>query len=406
MGNLISFLPQGLLQGWFVSRFLGRQPRLWSLGIYGACLWCVDFASQALRLPAEAPACLLLYLWARLVWRGSPPDSCAAAVLAVHTGTLSFGVVNSLISLLFPSVAPPAALPVLTLLSAGAAAALYGGCCFLIVRKFLPWGPSSRLFLPLALFFLADEWYLLRTAYGHTVTLPAPPETALHLTLLVLQLLSLAALLSALWAYRQACRAFESQAALSSLHQALHAQQTYVSQAQARLARTRSFRHDLQNHLTVLSGLLHAGDHARAAQYLQKLEAAAGGAARSYRTGNSLVDILLEDKLSGTENVEVLLPSLAGIDDLDLCVLFGNALDNAIQAGRLLGERSGFIRITGERQGTFLRLEFENACPPGPPPVFGTGLCNMRAVAERYGGTLTAERDGETFRLNILISLP
>ena len=50
-------------------------------------------------------------------------------------------------------------------------------------------------------------------------------------------------------------------------------------------------------------------------------------------------------------------------------------------------------------------LTFENACPEGPLPPAGTGLSNIKAVAEKYHGAVQAEKTGQRFCLNILLNL-
>ena len=89
---------------------------------------------------------------------------------------------------------------------------------------------------------------------------------------------------------------------------------------------------------------------------------------------------------------------------MDLCVIFANALDNAIAACRsAAGKRS--IRITGRQQGDFYLLAFENTCLEGPLPPAGTGLANIRAAAEKYRGAVLAEKEGGRFTLNVLLNV-
>ena len=53
-------------------------------------------------------------------------------------------------------------------------------------------------------------------------------------------------------------------------------------------------------------------------------------------------------------------------------------------------------------------LAFENSCPAGPLPPAGTGLSNIRSVAEKYHGAVLTEQAEGRFSLNVLldISLP
>lgn len=188
------------------------------------------------------------------------------------------------------------------------------------------------------------------------------------------------------------------------------AQKGYLAEARARYEQTSALRHDWQNHLTVLDGLLAGGRVKEGREYLQKLKASAAALSPSCRTGSPVVDILLSEKLGLAKaqgiaaEISLALPEKCGVDETDLAVLFANALDNALAACRAMaGER--WIKVTGRRQGAFLALSFENTCAEGPTPPAGTGLGNIQAVARRYHGTALAEKSGGCFRLDVLLDL-
>ena len=175
-----------------------------------------------------------------------------------------------------------------------------------------------------------------------------------------------------------------------------------------RYEQTKAFRHDIKNHLSVLDGLLSGGKLDKGRAYLKKLEAVSESLGFPYQTGNPVVDILLGEKLGLakeiTAEVSLLLPKPCGIDDLDLCVIFANALDNAIAACRTsAGTQS--ICITGKRQGDFYMLTFENTCTDEPLPPAGTGLSNIKSVAEKYRGAVLTEKTGRRFSLNVLLNI-
>ena len=105
-----------------------------------------------------------------------------------------------------------------------------------------------------------------------------------------------------------------------------------------------------------------------------------------------------------TAEVTLLLPRPCGIDDFDLCVIFANALDNAINACQS-AKGTKLIRIYGERQGDFYMLAFENTCSAEPLPPAGTGLSNIKSVAEKYHGATLTEKVGQRFSLNVLLNI-
>ena len=92
------------------------------------------------------------------------------------------------------------------------------------------------------------------------------------------------------------------------------------------------------------------------------------------------------------------------MDDFDLCVIFANALDNAINACQAI-QGAKLIRVRGERQGDFYMLAFENTCSDEPLPPAGTGLSNIKAVAEKYHGAMLTEKSGQQFSLHVLLNI-
>lgn len=410
--DAFSLTTQAALHLSFLCRLTEKRLRVRHFALYLTLLACAQRICAAAGWgtpPALALMLSALYAVSRLALKNRPAQSCTAALLAVYIYQLSAGAMNSLETVAFPHV--PRGLPLYGLIVLAVLASLaLCGACYALVLRLLPPGDCGfypgLLSLP-GLFFLAAELYILETAYSRVSVSPEPPGR--HLALLVLQALGLAALLCTLYAYRRACRGLEAQRALESLAQSVQAQRTYVAEAQARYEKTRSFRHDLQNHLSVLGGLLSAGRTEEARAYLQKLEAVSGALAPPCRTGEAAVDALLGEKLALAEargipaDISLRLPEDGSLDGFDLCVIFANALDNALRA---CGETEApFLRVRGQRQGDFYRLEFENSCAPGPPPEPGTGLRNIRAAAEKYGGAAAYEKSGGRFRLDVLLNI-
>lgn len=417
--NTLTLAAQGILQLFFMSRAAGKALRKTYLVIYPACLYlassvCAPLAFDYGAVPLNIAAA---YGISRAGLKNSRPAACVAAVLSVYVTQISNGFVNSLTVLIYPLVIRHLFLIdmiviVSTLLSLG----LCYGCFRLILTCFsLQWGEnvnSVRLLLPPCFFLFAAELYILSANYPNVATYPAPIEVGKHLALSMLQALGLAALFSSLYAYRRVCDGFRAQTALASLAWEARAQKVYVAEARARYENAGSFRHDIKNHLCVLGGLLKSGAIDQAQDYLQKLDAATGELSFLFATANPVVDILLENKQALCTkhkirlDVSLTLPADCALTDLDWCVIFANALDNSIHAC-MQADGSKVILITGERQGDFYMLEFENSCLENQPsvPDFGIGLNNIKNVAEKYGGSMTAERKGKRFFLGILLNI-
>ena len=411
----ISILGQGIMHIFFVSRLTGKGRRLWHFAVYCLALCVIQCLALGFKddgIISIAAGILGLYTLSRFALGNQRPISWVAAVLAFYVSQLSFGIINSVEVAFFPGFIGT---PQLYLLLLVAQALYFVACigCYRAVRKLLAWTQDSQtpyiglLLLP-GLFFFGAELYILQTAYSFFVPDLSLEDVGKHGTLFFLQITGLAALLCTLYAYRQLCRGFQAQVELQSLTQAAQAQKVYIAEARARYEQTKSFRHDIKNHLSVLDGLLKNEKLDEGREYLKKLETVSEALSFPYQTGNQVVDILLGEKLGLakeiTAEVSLVLPNPCGIDDFDLCVLFANVLDNAITACRAQdGAKS--IRISGKRQGDFYMLTFENTCSQEPLPPAGTGLSNIRVVAEKYHGAVLTEKPGGRFSLNVLLNV-
>ncbi|MCI8402289.1 MAG: GHKL domain-containing protein [Lachnospiraceae bacterium] len=407
---------QSVMHMIFVSRLTGQRQRTVHIAVY-LCLVCLtSFICYIFSIPGFAAIgaqFLILYGINRLAFGNRPPSSCVASLLAVYIYHLSFGIINSIEMLVLPPLIGTYVLYAVLLLSTGAAFFIcafgYTAVLKLLSLKADSQTPYIGLVLLPGLFFFTAELYILHTSYSPLSAAFRPFEAGSHGMLLFLQSLGLGALFCTLYAYRHLCLGFQAQAALLSLTQATQAQRTYIAEAKTRYEQTKAFRHDIKNHLAVLNALLEKGQLSESRDYLKKLETVSSSLSFPCQTGNPVVDILLSEKLGMAKadgigaKVSLLLPVPCGIDDVDLCVIFSNALDNAIHACRAVRE-DGFIHISGERQGDFYMLIFQNSCSHEPLPPMGTGLSNIRSVARKYHGAMLTEKKEGVFTLNVLLN--
>jgi hypothetical protein len=193
------------------------------------------------------------------------------------------------------------------------------------------------------------------------------------------------------------------------LKQQLVMQENYVKDMQDRYRLTSAFRHDIKNHLLVLGRLLRNGRTEEAGEYLMRLEESANALSFSVHTGNPAIDALLSSKLGIAKQggisilCDVTIPPHSSIDDFDFCIVFSNALDNAIKACVQCGTEK-YIRLLTRSKGRFFMLEIENSKNPDAQYTkgMGLGIPNMKATAEKYHGTLRIESTESRFMINVL----
>ena len=100
----------------------------------------------------------------------------------------------------------------------------------------------------------------------------------------------------------------------------------------------RKVRHDMKQHLTVIRGQLENGDTEGCKSYLENLMPTVERMGKIIRSDNKTLDYIINSKLGGLKDTEIIVSGTIGdlsdINELDLACLFGNILDNAVEAIR------------------------------------------------------------------------
>jgi sensor histidine kinase regulating citrate/malate metabolism len=144
------------------------------------------------------------------------------------------------------------------------------------------------------------------------------------------------------------------------------------------------------------------------------------------RTGNDALDTILTEKSLLCESRHITLTCVADgsalsfVAPADLYALFGNALDNAIEAvehvddktrrsvSLIVRKRAGMVTIHVENYyaPSASATSFKDNLPTstkGDPLNHGFGTRSMKAIVERYGGTLAFSANGSTFCLDAIV---
>ena len=125
----------------------------------------------------------------------------------------------------------------------------------------------------------------------------------------------------------------------------------------------RGWRHDYHNHMQTIKAHLALGQIAEAESYVDKMEGELDRIDFKYKTGNIGVDAILNSKLTLAEKhgiavkCDAVLPKELSVSQLDLSVILGNLIDNAVEACDKITD--GTIQedtSEEERPGRFLRI--------------------------------------------------
>lgn len=145
----------------------------------------------------------------------------------------------------------------------------------------------------------------------------------------------------------------------------------------------------------------------------------------SYRTGNTALDVILTRKAFTCHEKGIELTCVADgkildfISEVDIYSLFGNILDNAMEATEKLEDKTKrIISLSVEKNGYFVNLSarnyfagklvFNNGIPvttKGDRMNHGFGIKSIRNIVEKYNGNILIKTNGDRFILDIMVSV-
>ena len=420
----------GVIEGSFQFYFLVKilKKKLWPLFyfLFAVCAVIVNNFVPGRTIIGFVVIVFLLTTCGVLACHADLRSSLLYAALTTEIMLLCYGVVNSLISLLCPFL--PAVFHdtdgiAVMLASEAASLALTGFCYYMVYRYFsrdVFYTAAEKqqmflVFIPILMIFVMSEYInTISFEFQYEVLEEGGPYRYLlsYWQLFAMHILGLLSLFCILFSYKKLQQNFRLSTELSLLEQEEHSLNRYVEEARARYDRTKSFRHDIRNHIAVVKNLLQSGKLEEAVSYMEDMDDMAEKMSFPCSTNNPVVDILVGNKLgiakSMGSNVDcsLLLPYPCSLRDIDICIILSNALDNAIQAvKRLDAGMEKYIHVSGRIQGDFLMMEIENSFHRKGAFKKGTGLSNVKKVAEKYGGAMSIEAQENKFVLHVLLIL-
>ncbi len=409
---------QILLAFCFFVRFLHKKIKLYFYLLFAACTLAVLHFVPSGNLADFAAFTLLLAASGILICLSDWKSAVLYAALAIEIMQLCFGILNSLLSALYPLLSDfdQNAVGISFMLAGNAASLLLTAFFYCIVARYFSYCEITEIhylflvLIPILMIFIMDE-YISSFIYGLVVTDESGVSVYVnHAQMLTIQLLGMASLFCILFAYKKLLQSFRLATKLSLLQQEEHSLSQYVEEAKARYEKTKAFRHDVKNHLAVIKSLLQNGETKQALDYMGDMEDITQELSFPCSTNNPAADILVGNKLGIAKSMGIdalcslTLPCTCGLRDIDVCIILSNALDNAIHACRAMDESADkYIHVTGRVQGDFLFMEIENSFQEKGPLKKGTGLANIKAVTEKYHGAMSIKTTGAAFILHVLL---
>ena len=263
--------------------------------------------------------------------------------------------------------------------------------------------------LALVLLLIAHEIYInhlpLNTLFG----------TPIHLIVI----LAATALLIIVYSNTYMKEKQRSEAYANELEAHMRQQAYYVQTLEQLLSTLKSERHDFNNHLSVIHGLLEGGETHQAAEYTAKLVRNAVEYQTIVFVPYAAVRAIINHKLSVARQngvalkLDVNLPEGLAIHEFDLAAILGNLLDNAMEACALLTDIAPYISLTLRYKPNYIVLRIANPyCEEAEqarhenreePENHGFGLKNVRYIVEKHNGFMELKQEGGVFEADIAL---
>ena len=205
------------------------------------------------------------------------------------------------------------------------------------------------------------------------------------------------------------------------LERQLDGQRVHYAELRARVEETRKTNHDFKHHLAVIHHYIDIDDKEGLRGYCNELAGRTGSQDRIPYTGNGAADGVFYYYMQRARELGIRFQNTGiirshGIADADLCVLLGNALDNALTACKSLpGERSITVVCQSEKRllSLVIRNTFDGHVTRSGDKLLsskrkgrpGVGLSSMRSICEQYGGSMDVQWDEAYFTVMFILPL-
>ena len=187
------------------------------------------------------------------------------------------------------------------------------------------------------------------------------------------------------------------------------------------LEEARNLRHDFRQHMLVIDGLAHKGDTERLTEYIKPFIKASNETHRQHFK-NYVLDAVASHYVELAEKQRTrLVWSIALPEELpfklsDICALFGNLLENSLNATSTLPEEKREVRIAmGLKSDAVLVISVSNpftgvirrdkdGLPTSMEKNHGIGLRSVYNTVKRYNGSISVDTDDGIFEVSIILN--
>jgi sensor histidine kinase YesM len=205
------------------------------------------------------------------------------------------------------------------------------------------------------------------------------------------------------------------------LNHQLELQGEHYKMLREHIAETKTARHDLRHHLSLLQAYIASGENEKLKAYVNEYTGSLPIDTEIMFCENYAVNSILMHYAGIAKNegirfdVRLELPEKTGVNDSDLCIVFGNCIENAIEACRKLNDGK-FIKINSKLAGKMLAVTIDNSFDGAikkEGDTFlslkhageGIGISSVKAVAQKYNEVARFEAKDNIFQASVMLRM-
>lgn len=181
-----------------------------------------------------------------------------------------------------------------------------------------------------------------------------------------------------------------------------------------------ALRHDMRNHLLLIQSYIDNQEYDKAQQYILDINNHMQVSGQYVCTGNQEIDAILNYMIGRAEKkgckveTQIEIPNVCFMQKMDLNVLLGNLLDNALEALEKVQERYLYIgmkyqkgvfiiRIHNSYDGTLIKHGEKYITRKMNKESHGLGLQNVSEIVKKYNGKQKIDVTDNLFRIAIML---
>jgi sensor histidine kinase regulating citrate/malate metabolism len=184
-----------------------------------------------------------------------------------------------------------------------------------------------------------------------------------------------------------------------------------------------AFKHDIRHHALVIKSMMDAKNYIEAAEYMDKFTENeifenVGALCKNFAVDSILkhyMSIAMKNNIEFKVNINI--PENINIDNIDLSIVIGNCIENAIEACNNIKDKSKkYININAEIKGFQLIVKIKNSFngqvikddniikTSKNGEGHGFGLSNVRNITEKYNGYFNVKYNDNEFEVHIILN--